>query len=101
MRRRYKKRAYKKKAYRKRTYRRRMGIQKYDGQAKFKIHTTIDITADAGSKGYLVVNWAGNGIAAGTTTARLTIQNEFTQFNSRYAFYKVVGCKIKINPVQP
>lgn len=96
--RRYKKRTYKKKAYKRRMYKKRMISKggKYDGQVKYKIHATYDITANAGSKGYLTVNWAGNLIAAGTTTARLTVTNEFTNFNTRYSYYKVVGCKVKI-----
>lgn len=75
--------------------------QGYDGAIKLKIHNTYDITANAGSKGYYTVNWAGNGIAAGAAgTARLTVTNEFTNYNSRYSLYKVVGCKIKVFPIK-
>lgn len=48
----------------------------------------------------MTVNWAGNGIAAGVgTTARLTVQPEFTAYSAIYSQFKVIGLKIKIIPV--
>lgn len=54
--------------------------KEYDGTIKLKIHGTYDVitAAATGSKGYYCINWAGNGIAAGTSTARLTVTGEFT-----------------------
>jgi len=83
-------------------YKRPAGIDMgYDGAIKLKIHATYDITAAVGgNKAYYTVNWAGNGVAAGAGgTARLTVTNEFTNYNTRYSLYKVVGCKIKVFPI--
>lgn len=77
-------------------------VSGFDGAIKLKIHGTYDIIANAGSKGYYVVNWAGNGIGGAgiTPTARLTVTNEFTNYNTRYSLYKVLGVSIKVFPIK-
>jgi len=94
----YTKRIYKKRAYKAPMYRAPRSV--YDGSLSSKIHVTQDMVANAGSVSFLTVNWAGNGIAAGTgTTARLTTAPEFTAYSALYSQFKVIGCKIKVIPV--
>jgi len=101
MKRRFKKRSFKKKkTFRRnrRSFRRAPG---YDGGTSIKVHATQDINSLNAlvSNAFFTVNWAGNGIAAGIgTTARLTVQNEFTVMANLYSQYRVIGCKVKIFP---
>lgn len=90
------KRFYKARA---RTYRRSYGGG-YDGALKLKIHAVYDIThSTVYGHADFCTNWAGNGVAASTTTARLTVTPEFTGYVNLYNEYKVVGCKTQIVPI--
>lgn len=93
------KRAFRKKRFALR--RRRLQRPKPDGIVCSKITAVYDLLNDALTGiAALNVNWAGNGIAAITGTARLTTQNEFTHMVADYNEYMVKAVKFEVVPMQ-